>query len=353
MKTFQEMMVLEGISGHEMHVKNAMKAIIEKYPNYIIKEDKLGSLFAFKKGTSDYTVMVAGHMDEVGMMVVEITSLGFLKVQPVGGLVPSTLVSGKYHIHTKKGKLLGYIGALPPHLKASQATSFDDLLIDIGATSKDEAKAMGVALGDVVTFIPIFEQLSEHRFLAKSVDNRYGVALALDMMVALHEIELPFNLAIGATVQEEVGLRGAETSVNAIKPDIFIALDASPVSDMTEAADIQLGKGFLLRMYDPRNTMPEYLKQAISRLAESKNIMHQYYISKGGTDSAKAKDMLAGVVNTTIGLPARYIHGPAAIFDKRDVKAAYDMLYTLLTTLDETSIKKLKEGGFDVFPFTK
>lgn len=349
MKTFKDMMLLEGISGHEMHVKEAMINIIKKYPKYELKEDNLGSLFAYKKGTTDYTVMVAGHMDEVGMMVVGITSLGFLKLQPIGGLIPSTLVSGIYHVHTKKGILKGYIGALPPHLKTEQKTSFDDLRLDIGATSKEDAINMGVSLGDMVTFIPIYEPLTEHRILAKSVDNRYGVALALDMMADLHDIALPFNLAIGATVQEEVGLRGAETAVNMIKPDMFIALDASPVNDLTQDAHIALGKGFLLRMYDPRNTMPEYLKKAISTLAERQKIPHQYYISKGGTDAAKAKDMLSGVINTTIGLPARYIHGPAAIFDKRDLKAAYDMLHLLLTSLDAERIEKLKKGSFHVF----
>lgn len=347
------MMLLEGISGHEKHVRDAMKAYIKTYPNYELKEDNLGSLFAYKKGSSNYKVMVAGHMDEVGMMVVGITSTGFLNVQPIGGLVPSTLVSQTYRIHTKKGILLGYIGGLPPHLKASQATTFEDLLVDIGATSKDEAFELGVRLGDMVTFAPIYEALTEHRILAKSVDNRYGVGLALEMIEKLHDIELPYDIYIGATVQEEVGLRGAETSVQAFQPDVFIALDASPVNDMKESEDIKLGQGFLLRMYDPRNTMPEYLKQAISRLAETHHIPHQYYISKGGTDAAKAKDLLAGVVNTTIGLPARYIHGPAAIFDKRDLEAAHKMLYVLLTSLDASRIQLLKEGGFDVFPIRK
>ena len=353
MTVYKDMMLLEGISGHEHHIREAMKAYIKTYPNYELKEDKLGSLFAYKKGSSKFTVMVAGHMDEVGMMVVGITSKGFLKLQPIGGLVPSTLVSQTYHVHTKKGIILGYIGGLPPHLKSSQAASFEDLLLDIGATSKDEAIDMGVQLGNMVTFIPIYEALSEHRVLAKSVDNRYGVGLALDMMATLHDIDLPYDLYIGATVQEEVGLRGAETSVKAFKPDIFIALDASPVNDMNASEEIQLGSGFLLRMYDPRNTMPEYLKQAISKLAETHHIPHQYYISKGGTDAAKAKDLLAGVVNTTIGLPARYIHGPAAVFDKRDLESAKKMLHVLLTSLNTSTIKKLKEGGFDVFPITK
>jgi len=353
MNIYKEMMLLEGISGYENHIRNAMKTIIKKYPKYELKEDKLGSLFAYKKGSSQYSVMVAGHMDEVGMMVVGITSKGFLKLQPIGGLVPSTLVSQTYHVHTNNGIKIGYIGGLPPHLKSSQAASFDDLLLDIGATSKAEAIEMGVQLGNMVTFVPIYETLTEHRILAKSVDNRYGVGLSLDMMATLHDIDLPYDLYIGATVQEEVGLRGAETAVQAFKPDIFIALDASPVNDMNESEDIQLGSGFLLRMYDPSNTMPEYLKQAISRLAETHQIPHQYYISKGGTDAAKAKDLLAGVVNTTIGLPARYIHGPAAVFDKRDLESAQKMLNVLLTSLNASTIKQLKEGGFDVFSITK
>jgi len=296
MNFYEDLMRLESTSGDERAVIKYVEKIITSLPNYTIKRDRLGSIFAFKKGTSDKHVMVAGHMDEVGMMVTSITSLGMIKMQALGGLDPQILIANTYHIHTAKGILKGYIGAIPPHLKTAQNLSLDDMLLDIGAQTKEEALHMGVSLGDRITFIPLYEKLTNERVLAKSVDNRYGVALALEMMVTLHDVTLSYDLSIGATVQEEVGLRGAETSVNLLKPDMFIALDASPVNDIDAKDDIALGKGFLLRMYDPRNTMPEYLKHNIISLARKHNIKFQYFISKGGTDAAQALDMFKGII---------------------------------------------------------
>jgi glutamyl aminopeptidase len=344
MNYYEDLMRLEATSGDELEVISYVEKVISGMKNYTIKRDRLGSIFAFKKGTSNYHVMVAGHMDEVGMMVTSITSLGMLKLQPIGGLDPKILLANTYHIHTASKVLLGYIGAIPPHLNTAQQLSFDEILLDIGATSKEEAISMGVELGNRVTFIPIYEPLTKHRVLAKSVDNRYGVALALDMMTKFHDIELPFDVSFGATVQEEVGLRGAETIVNTLKPDVFIALDASPVNDISDASDIALGKGFLLRMYDPRNTMPMYLKESLSQLATKHQIPFQYYISKGGTDAAQTLDMFKGIISTTIGLPARYIHSPAAIYDLRDIDSCTTMLETVLKSLNEDVIKAYQKG---------
>jgi glutamyl aminopeptidase len=349
MNFYEDLMRLESTSGDEREVIRYVENVIKQLPNYEIKRDRLGSIFAYKKGTSDKHVMVAGHMDEVGLMVTSITSLGMLKMQPIGGLDPQVLIANCYHVHTKKGVLKGYIGAIPPHLKTAQALDIESMLLDIGAQTKDEAVQMGVSLGDRITFVPSFEVLTDTRVLAKSVDNRYGVALALEMMVKLHDIELDYTLSIGATVQEEVGLRGAETAVNLLQPDMFIALDASPVNDIHSKDDIALGKGFLLRMYDPRNTMPEYLKANLVSLATKHNIPFQYYISKGGTDAAKTLDMFKGIISTTIGLPARYIHSPNAMYDLHDLKSCHDMLFTLLTTLNKHNIEKLQAGEFNVF----
>jgi len=348
MTHYKALMMLPGTPGDESKIRAYIKEQISKFPQYTLIEDHLGSIFAFKKGTGDLKVMVAGHMDEVGFMVVEITNQGQLKIQPVGGIDPKIVLAQTYDVHTEKGIIKGYIGAIPPHLNLQQSVNFESILMDIGASSKEEANALGVKLGDRITFEPRFEQLTEHRFLAKAVDNRYGVGLALELIEALKDQTLDYDLFIGATVQEEVGLRGAETSINTIEPDVFIALDASPMNDASGDTDNGLNKGFLLRMFDPRNTMPEYLKQNIVSLAERHNIPYQYYISKGGTDAAKALDMHQGIVATTIGLPARYIHSPAAIFDKRDLNACFNMMKTLLTTLDQTKIQGLKKGALHV-----
>jgi glutamyl aminopeptidase len=348
MKHYETLMTLPGTPGDETIIKNYVKSVIEQYPQYTIIEDHLGSIFAYKKGSSNLKVMVAGHMDEVGFMIVGITKFGMLNIQPIGGIDPSIVHAQTYDIHTEKGIVKGYIGAIPPHLKIDQSIEFETILVDVGASSKEDVLSMGIQLGDRMSFEPKFIQLSPYRYLAKSVDNRYGVGLALNLIDALKDASLNYDLYIGATVQEEVGLRGAETSINMIEPDVFIALDASPMNDMNELSDNGLNKGFLLRMYDPRNTMPEYLKHNIASLAKKNNILFQHYISKGGTDAAKALDMQRGIIATTIGLPSRYIHSPAAIFDTRDLEACYTMTLTLLQTLDENRIQRLQKGEFNV-----
>jgi len=348
MKHYEALMTLPGTPGDETIIKNYVKNTIEQYPQYSIIEDHLGSIFAYKKGSSNQKVMVAGHMDEVGFMIVGITKYGMINIQPIGGIDPSIVHAQTYDIHTEKGIIKGYIGAIPPHLKINQSIEFETILVDVGASSKDEVLSMGIRLGDRMSFEPKFIQLNTNRYLAKSVDNRYGVGLALHLIEALKDENLDYDLYIGATVQEEVGLRGAETSINMIEPDVFIALDASPMNDMNEQSDNGLNKGFLLRMYDPRNTMPEYLKQNIESLAKKHRIPYQHYISKGGTDAAKALDMHRGIIATTIGLPSRYIHSPAAIFDARDLNACYSMSLTLLQSLNQETIQRLQKGEFNV-----
>ena len=349
MNNYRDLMLLEGIPGHENNISNKLINHIKKYKSFKLIRDNLGSVFAFKKGSSEKTLMIAGHMDEVGFIITNITENGFLKIQPLGGVDPSILIGLSLNIHTEKRIFTGYIGAIPPHLRKKQNFGYENIMVDVGAKNKLEINEMGIQLGDFATFIPYYKELSKDRIIAKSVDNRFGVGLAMNMISKLDKIDLPYNIAIGATVQEEVGLRGAETSVNTIKPDVFIALDASPVDDLDGKSDYSLGKGFLLRMYDPRNTMPEYLKNALVNLANKNEIKFQYYISKGGTDAAKALDMFDGVVSTTIGLPARYIHSPLAVFDTNDLRHAEKFLLTFIMNLDENKILLLKNGDFNVF----
>ena len=348
-KVYKDLFHLAGISGYEKDVRSYMKSFMEKYPNYEIIQDRLGSIFAVKKAKDQNapTVMVAGHMDEVGMMVVGITKNGMLKVQAVGGLIGEVFVSQVMNIHTKNGVIKGVIGAIPPHLKAEQTTKIDELILDIGASSKEEAINFGVSLGDMVLYDnPFAYTANPNRLISKSIDNRYGCGLALEAIEKFHDIELPYTLIIGATVQEEVGLRGAETSSNLFHPDIFLALDASPVNDaIDQDAMGGLGLGFLVRIFDPKNVMHQGLLNYFVKLAEKHKIPYQHFTSKGGTDAAKVLDMDAGILATTIGLPARYIHSTAAMMDLRDLDAARKMLFTVLKDLNPKVIKTLKEAN--------
>ena len=348
-KIYKDLFNLEGTSGYEHQVRDYMRKFMENYPQYTIETDHLGSIFAVKKASDPNApvVMVAGHMDEVGMMVVGITELGMLKVQNVGGLIGEVFVSQVLNIHTRNGVIKGVIGGIPPHLKKEQNTQIAELVLDIGASSKEEALSFGVELGNMVLFDNPFAQTKNpHRIIAKAIDNRYGCGLALETIRKFARIELPYTLVVGATVQEEVGLRGAETSVNYFKPDIFLALDASPVNDALDKDALGgLGKGFLLRMYDPRNVMHQGTLDFFVKLAKRYKIAHQYFISMGGTDAAKALDLNEGVIATTIGLPARYIHSTAAMMDTRDLEAAKNMLFKVLLNLNQAQIQKLKEAN--------
>lgn len=348
-KIYRDLFDLAGTSGYEKDVQNYIRNFMEKHKTYTIEVDRLGSIFAVKKSKNPNApvVMVAGHMDEVGLMVVGITEMGMIKMNPLGGLNGEVFVSQVLNVYTKKGVIKGVVGAIPPHLKKEQNTSLSELILDIGASSKDEAKDMGVELGNMILYSnPFTYTANPNRLIAKAIDNRYGCGLALETIEAFENKDLPFTLVVGATVQEEVGLRGAETAVNMFNPDVFLALDASPVNDALDKDALGgLGKGFLLRMYDPKNVMHQKTMEYFVKLANKHKIPMQYFVSMGGTDAAKALDLNAGVIATTIGLPARYIHSTAAMMDIRDLKACKQMLFKVLNSLNPEVIQTLKEGN--------
>ncbi|VEU80761.1 M42 family metallopeptidase [Haploplasma axanthum] len=350
-KIYKDLMNLPGVSGNEKLVRNYIRKYMEQYPNYSIKMDNLGSIFAVKKSNnpSAKTIMIAGHMDEVGFMVANITKNGHIKLQALGGWMPEVLLSQVMNVYLDNGEVIkGIIGSLPPHLKESNKANISDFLLDVGSSSKEETISYGVKPGQMILFDNNFSITKNNkRVISKAIDNRYGCGLALEVIKKYHDIDLDVNLVVGATVQEEVGLRGATTSTKKFKPDMFIALDASPVNDLNVSDVPGLGKGFLLRLFDPRNVMHQGLINYFVSLAKKYKIPYQDFISKGGTDAAAALDQIDGVLATTIGLPARYIHSTAAMMDINDLNAARKMVFKVIETTNSQEIEKIKEGYFD------
>lgn len=345
-KIYQELMESFGISAQEQNIKNIFLREIKKYKEYKIVEDNLGSVFAYKKSKNPQakTVMVAGHMDEVGLMISQIRENGLIKVIPIGGINPQVYLSQLVYIETEKGHIPGIIGAVPPHISKDQNISFDDLSIDTGMNKKELIDA-GVEIGQtVLPKTPFLYSHNKTRVIAKAVDNRWGCGMALELIRDFHNEELPFNLVLGATVQEEVGLRGAGTSTYKVNPDVFIALDASPLNDLNDPNQHgKMDEGFLVRMYDPSNIMRPSLYKYIKSVAEKNKIKHQVYFSKGGTDAARALVTKEGVIATTIGLPARYIHSTVSMFSVNDHFSAHKMLRALLKDLTNEKIEELQK----------
>ncbi|MFJ8255730.1 M42 family metallopeptidase [Peribacillus asahii] len=349
---FKTLTELPGTSGNEHAVRAFMRSELEKYADEIV-QDRLGSIFGLKKGNADGpTVLVAGHMDEVGFMVTSITDNGMIRFQTLGGWWSQVLMAQRVQIITDNGPVIGVIGSVPPHLldEKLRAKPMDikNMLIDIGADDKEDAKQIGIKPGQqIVPICPFTPLANKKKILAKAWDNRYGCGLAIELLKDLQGETLPNTLYSGATVQEEVGLRGAQTAASLIKPDIFFALDASPANDTSgnKREFGQLGKGALLRIFDRTMVTHRGMREFILDTAETHNIPYQYYVSQGGTDAGKVHIANEGIPSSVIGICARYIHTHASIMHVDDYAAARELIGKLVRACDKTTFETIKNNG--------
>ena len=230
LQLFKILTELQGAPGFEHRIRTFMKSELEKYTDEII-QDRLGSIFGVKRGKdTGPKVMVAGHMDEVGFMVTSISEKGLVNIQPLGGWWSQVLLAQRMQIMTDRGPVIGVIGSIPPHLlddsKRNKPMEIKNMFLDIGADDRDDAINIGIKPGQqIVPICPFTPMANPKKILAKAWDNRYGCGLAIELLKELKDESLPNTLYSGATVQEEVGLRGAQTAANMIQPDIFYALD--------------------------------------------------------------------------------------------------------------------------------
>ena len=352
MELFRTLTELQGASGFEHDVRRFMKQELSKYSDEIV-QDRLGSIFGLKKGDENGPrVLVAGHMDEVGFMVTQITRSGMVRFQTLGGWWSQVLLAQRVQIMTDNGPIIGVVGSVPPHLLSDEQRNrpmdIKNMLIDIGADSREEAHEIGVKPGQqIVPICPFTPMANPKKIMAKAWDNRYGCGLAIELLKELKDEKLPNTLYSGATVQEEVGLRGAQTAANMIEPDIFYALDAGPANDASgdKTQFGQIGKGAVLRLYDRSMITHRGIREFILDTAETHNIPYQYFVSQGGTDAGRVHTSNSGVPSAVIGVCARYIHTHASILHIDDYAAAKELLIQLVKTTDKTTFETIKENA--------
>ncbi|SFD34092.1 Putative aminopeptidase FrvX [Bacillus sp. 491mf] len=351
MELFRTLTELQGASGFEHDVRRFMKQELSKYSDEIV-QDRLGSIFGLKKGDENGPrVLVAGHMDEVGFMVTQITPNGMVRFQTLGGWWSQVLLAQRVQIMTDNGPVIGVVGSVPPHLLSDEQRNrpmdIKNMLIDIGADSREEAHEIGVKPGQqIVPICPFTPMKNPKKIMAKAWDNRYGCGLAIELLKELKDEKLPNTLYSGATVQEEVGLRGAQTAANMIQPDIFYALDAGPANDASgdKTQFGQIGKGAVLRLYDRSMVTHHGIREFILDTAETHNIPYQYFVSQGGTDAGRVHTSNSGVPSAVIGVCARYIHTHASILHIDDYAAAKELLIQLVKATDKTTFETIKEN---------
>jgi len=316
-----------GVTGREGEVRDLMKQYLKPYVDEI-REDRLGNLIAFKKGNKDApSVMLAAHMDEVGLMIKNIKKKGFLQFTEVGGIDDRLLLAQKVIVHTDKGPLNGVVGSKPPHIQTEEerkkVIDADKLFIDVGAKDTEEAEKMGVQVGDVVSFDTKFVRISENVVLGKAFDDRVGCAIMIETLRRLQKVDC--NVYAVGTIQEEVGLRGATIAAFQVAPDVAIVLESTVAGDMPGVeegkAPAKIGEGPVLTVADAGLIAhPKVLRLLIDSAKENK-IPYQLETGiRGSTDAARISLSREGVPSGVIAVASRYIHSPAAILDLDDAE---------------------------------
>jgi putative aminopeptidase FrvX len=314
-----------GVAGRENEVRDLMKEFLKPYVDKI-EEDRLGNVIGIKKGKKDAPkVMLAAHMDEIGLLAKTISKEGFLQFTKIGGIDDRILLAQKVIVYTEKGPLHGIIGSKPPHIQKEEERkkiiTYDQLFIDIGAENQEEARKMGVRIGDPISFDIKFAKVGKEIVMGKAFDDRVGCAVMIEAMKQLKKTECTVY-AVG-TVQEEVGLRGAGTAAFGVYPDVGIAIDVTVAGDMPRVreteAPIKLRKGPSITVADSGLiTHPKVLRLLIDAAEENK-IPYQLETGlPGSTDAARISLTREGVPSGVISIPTRYIHSPTALLSLKD-----------------------------------
>jgi len=336
-ETLEKLSNAYGVTGREDEVASLMKKLLKPYVDEV-KEDKLGNVIGIRKGEKNAPkVMLAAHMDEIGLLVKMITKEGFLRFTKIGGIDDRILLAQKVLVFTEKGRLHGIIGSKPPHIQKEEerkrVIAYDELFIDIGATSQEEAKKMGVKVGDTVCFDVKFAKIKENIVIGKAFDDRIGCVMMIEALKRLKKTECTIY-AVG-TVQEEVGLRGAGTSAFGINPDFGIALDVTVSGDTPEVketdAPIKMRKGPSLTVADGGMIVPRRVLRLIVGAAEENKIPYQLETGlAGSTDAARILLTRDGVPSGVISIPTRYIHSPTSLLNLEDVENAVKLLVAII-----------------------
>ena len=346
----QELTEAHAVPGHEDEVRAIF--VDELGDCGELSTDRSGCVFCELEGEGP-RVLLAGHMDEVGFLVQNITSDGFVQFLPVGGWWEHSLLSQRVEIRTRGGeKIMGVVASKPPHFlpeaQRRQVMTIDQMFIDVGATSRHEVeREFGISLGDpIAPWSPFTSMQRGDWYMAKAFDNRVGMAGAIQAGQMLADSSRPNRIILAGTVQEEVGLRGAKTAAVHSRPDVAVILEGPPADDTPgfSRADSQgrLGGGVQIRLFDPSAIMNPRLAELAIRTAKEEGIPHQVTVRRsGGTDAGSFHLSQSGVPCVVLGVPARYIHSHNAIIDVNDYLHMVALASALVRRLDEETVKGL------------
>ena len=334
-KLLKRLSEAHGVPGSEDEVREILKGELPK--DCDIEEDGLGNLIA-RKGTGKLKVMLAAHMDEIGLMVKHIDKEGFLRFTTLGGFSDQSLLNQRVVVHGKNRRV-GVIGSRPPHLmkpkEKDKVVEYRDMFIDVGAKDRKGVEKLGIEVGDFITHDRAFSELSAEMVTGKAFDNRLGCVAMVEVM---KRVKSPHTIYAVGTAQEEVGLKGARTSAFAIEPDVAIVLDATVAGGYPgikeEEATTRVGSGPAITIADARGrgliSQPR-VRDMLVKTAKKNKIPYQLEVGEGGTTDATAIQLTrGGVPSGVVSIPVRYIHSPVEVASLKDLENTVKLVTKVL-----------------------
>ena len=334
-----------GVSGEEDEVRQILQDEIAGAVDDI-SVDALGNLIAIQPGTArpDFTVMIAAHMDEIGMMVTAVDKQGLLQFTNVGGLDARILPGLRVKVGAERTP--GVVLWKPIHMWRDMKTvEMDSLRIDVGGTDDKAAEP-----GARIAFDADFMQLSDTVVRGKALDDRVGCSILVDILKAG---PYPVTVAAAFTTQEEIGLRGATVAARRIQPDAAIVLEGTPAYDVPdpnrepEAGDLfrnpatRMGEGVVLTLNDASMITDPRVMRFLQETAEAEDIRYQLKsVGGGGTDGGAIHTAQTGVPTMNLSAPCRYIHSPSALMDLRDYDSVLRLSQAVLLRIDSTTFAR-------------
>lgn len=300
-----------------------------------IEADNAGNLIVRKKGNqSGPTILVAAHMDEVGFIVKKIEDNGLVRFEKLGGHDDRVLLAQRVQIKTKSGLQTGVIGTISAHMvkfdNPEKVRKHQQLYIDIGATSRQEAEERGIRIGDPISWFPHFDLLTDTRVAGKSFDDRVGCAILIQALEELDATDFAGEIVGVFTVQEEVGLRGARVAAHQLHGDVMLALDTTAVSDTPEEmmdSSLALGGGTGIKVIDFSLIANQKVREHLIETAEQHQIAYQLEVFPGiGTDAGEMSAAKQGIPTGVLSIPSRNAHSANEVIDLGDVDATTQLL---------------------------
>jgi len=321
-----------GVSGNEGEIRTIIKGLVEPLAD-AVRVDRIGNVIAYKKGrTGAGRIMLSAHMDEVGLIITSIVDNGMLKFKPVGGMDPRVLVSKRVLVGTDR--IPGVLGIKAIHLQEpderKHAVKMKQMVIDIGAKSKDEAEKL-VKIGDYAMFDSRFVLFGQDRVKAKALDDRAGCAALIEVLKDSYDSDIVACF----TVQEEVGLRGAEVAANHVKPDMALVVEGTTCADVPDVEPheytTRMGRGPAISFMDRTSIVNRELYGRLLKTAEAQGIPAQIKENvSGGNDAGRIHLSGEGVPSAVISVPCRYIHSPSSVMDLNDFKNTIELVKAFL-----------------------